>query len=149
MIRVPLPANASSKAAVNLLSRSRIRNLAGSCAQMHEQVTGLLGSPRPSGVAGDAQDVHPAGLDLHHEEHVQAPEEHGVNVQEVACQDPGCLGGQELPPGRRRPAWRGCEPGYGQDPLDGSRADAVPEAEEFTLDAPVSPPRILPGKSLD
>jgi hypothetical protein len=40
------------------------------------------------------------GLDLHHEQDVQAPEEHGVNVQEVARQDPGYLGGQELPSGR-------------------------------------------------
>jgi hypothetical protein len=52
----------------------------------------------PGGVRGDAQDVHAAGLDLHREEHVQALEEHRVNVHEVARQDPGCLGGQELPP---------------------------------------------------
>ena len=58
--------------------------LAGAFAEVHEQVAGLLGSPRPGRVGGDAQDVHPAGLDLHHEEHVQAPEGHGVNVQEVA-----------------------------------------------------------------
>jgi hypothetical protein len=29
--------------------------------------------------------VHAAGLDLRHEEHVQALDEHGVNVQEVGC----------------------------------------------------------------
>ena len=74
--------------------------LAGAFAEIHEQVAGLLGGPRPGGVRGDAQDVHAPGLDLHHEEHVQAPEEHGVNMQEVARQDPGRLGGQELPPGR-------------------------------------------------
>ena len=38
---------------------------------------------------GDAQDVHPSGLDLRHEQDVQAPEEHGVNVQEVTRQDGG------------------------------------------------------------
>jgi len=38
--------------------------------------------------AGNTQDVHAAGLDLHDEEDVQPLEEHGVNVQEVACQDP-------------------------------------------------------------
>jgi hypothetical protein len=100
-------------------------------------------------VGGDAQDVYPPGLDLHHEEHVQAPEEHGVDVEEVGGQDPGCLGGQELAPGRRRPAWRGGEPGGGHDPADGSRGDAVAEAEELTLDAPVAPPRVLPGQLLD
>jgi hypothetical protein len=121
----------------------------GLCTQVHEQVTGLLGGPGARGVGGDAQDVHAAGLELHHEEHVQALEEHGVNVQEVARQDPGCLGGQELRPGRRSAPGCWCEPGCGQDPPDGSCADAVPEAEEFTLDAPVSPPRVLPGQSLD
>jgi hypothetical protein len=45
------------------------------------------------------RDVYPPGLDLHHEEHVQAPEEHGVGVEEAGGQDLGRLGGQELPPG--------------------------------------------------
>ena len=31
----------------------------------------------------------------------------------------------------------------------GSCADAVPETEELTLDAPVSPPRVLPGQPPD
>jgi hypothetical protein len=102
MIRMPLPANTSSNAAVNLVSRSRVRNFeaAGAFAEVHEQVTGLLGGPRSGGVRSDAQDVHLPGLDLHHEEDVQALEEHRVNVQEVAGQDPRRLGGQELPPGR-------------------------------------------------
>jgi uncharacterized protein YecE (DUF72 family) len=43
-----------------------------------------LGGPCSSGVSGDAQDVHPPGLDLHHEQDIQASEEHGVSVQEVA-----------------------------------------------------------------
>jgi hypothetical protein len=51
-------------------------------------------------VGGDAEDVHGPGLDLHHEQDVQAPEDDGVDVQEVAGQDPGGLASQELPPGR-------------------------------------------------
>jgi hypothetical protein len=31
---------------------------------------------------------------------VQAPQQHGVDMQEVAGKDAVCLGGQELPPGR-------------------------------------------------
>ncbi len=89
MIRMPLPASTSSNAGVNLLSRSRQEfEAAGACAEVHEQVAGLLGGPGSGGVSGDAQDVHPPGLDLHHEEDVQASEEHGVNVQEIARQDP-------------------------------------------------------------
>src|SRR5947207_7898449 len=32
--------------------------LAGAFAELHEQVAGLLGGPRPGGVCGDAQDAH-------------------------------------------------------------------------------------------
>jgi hypothetical protein len=60
------------------------RQAAGAFAEVHEQVAGLLRGPRSGGVSGDAQDVHPPGLDLHHEEDIQALEEHGVNVQKVA-----------------------------------------------------------------
>jgi hypothetical protein len=49
---------------------------------------------------GDAQDVRGPGLDLQHEQHVQALEQHGVDVQEITGKDAGCLGYQELPPGR-------------------------------------------------
>jgi hypothetical protein len=76
------------------------RQVRGAITQIHEQVTGLLGRPCSGGVGGDAQDVHAAGLDLHHEQDVQAPEEDGVNVQEVARQDSSRLGGQELAPSR-------------------------------------------------
>jgi hypothetical protein len=125
------------------------RQVGGAFAEVHEQVAGLLGGPRPGGVSGDAQGVHPPCADLHHEEHVQASEEDRVDVQEVAGEDSVRLGGQELPPGGRRAARGGCEPGRGQDPPYRSRADPVPEAEEFALDAPVSPPRVLPGQPPD
>ena len=69
-------------------------------AEVHEQVAGLLGGPGRGGVSGDAQDVHGAGLDLHHEQDIDAAEEDGINVQEVAGQDPGSLGREELPPGQ-------------------------------------------------
>ena len=104
---------------------------------------------KAAAMGDDAQDVHAAGLDLHHEQDVQALEEHGVNVQEVTRQDPGRLRGQELPPGRGCPARCGREPGCGQDPADRSRADAIAEAEELTLDAAVPPPRVLPGQPPD
>ena len=139
MIRMPFPASTWSTIGVNLLSRSRIRNLKwpAAFAEVHEQVAGLLRGPRSGGAGGDARDVHPPGLDLHHEEDVQACEEHGVSVQEVARQYFGRLRGKELPPGRRHPAWRGAETGRGQDPANRSLTDAVAEADELALDAPV------------
>jgi hypothetical protein len=44
--------------------------------------------------------VHPAGAVLDEYQDVYALQQHGVHVQEVDCEDPGCLGVQELPPAR-------------------------------------------------
>jgi hypothetical protein len=40
----------------------------GTSAEVDEQVTGLLGGLRLGRVGGDTQDVHPPGLDFHHEQ---------------------------------------------------------------------------------
>jgi hypothetical protein len=72
----------------------------GPAAGAHEQVAGLLGGPGSGRMRGDAQDVHGPGLDLRHEQHVQALGQHGIGMQEVTGKNAGCLGGQELPPYR-------------------------------------------------
>ena len=102
MIRVPLPVNTASNIAVNLLSRERIRNSnrAARSPRSMNRLRACRTVHAPGGVRGDAQAVHPPGLDLHHEQDVQALQEHGINVQEVAGEDLGRLGGQELPPVR-------------------------------------------------
>src|SRR5580700_11208198 len=50
---------------------------------------------------------------------------------------------------RRGRAAGGREPGSGQDPADRSGAESIAKAEELTLDAPVSPPWVLPGQPPD
>jgi hypothetical protein len=45
----------------------------GAIAEVHQEVTDLLGGPWPVRVCGDPEDVHVAGADLDHEEAVQAP----------------------------------------------------------------------------
>ena len=81
MIRVLLSANTSSNAAVNLQSRSQIRNL-NQVARSPRSISRLraCGAVHSRGVGGDAQDMHAAGLDLHHEQDVQTFEEHSVNM---------------------------------------------------------------------
>jgi hypothetical protein len=93
MVRVPLPASTSSNVGLNLLSRSRIRNL-----KWPARTPGSMSKLRacwmvhaPVGLAVTPGMCTRRGLDLHHEEDVQASEEHGVGVQEVARQDPGRL----------------------------------------------------------
>ena len=79
----------ASNAAVNLASRSRIRNrkrLAG-VVEVHEQVAGLLGQPGAGGMRGDAEDVYAAGGVLDDEERIQPAQGDGVEVEEVAGED--------------------------------------------------------------
>jgi len=64
-------------------------------------------------VCGHAQDMDVAGIDLDHEEHVQAAQEHGIDVEEVGGEGHRSLPGQERPPGLPGP------PG-GQDPMPAS-----------------------------
>jgi len=54
MIRVPTAVNTASNAAVNLASRSRIKELqaVSMILEVHQQVAGLLGHPCPGGVGG-------------------------------------------------------------------------------------------------
>jgi hypothetical protein len=97
-----LPANTSSNIAVNLLSRSRIRNLnwqarsprsmrrLRACGAVHAPV-GCAVTPRMC--------TRRVWIPIT-KKHVQALEEHGVGVQELARQDSGRLGGEELPPGQ-------------------------------------------------
>ena len=54
MIGMPSAAKTASKDALNLVSRSRMRNL--TAAACHVEVAGLLGHPVGGGMGGDAGD---------------------------------------------------------------------------------------------
>jgi hypothetical protein len=97
---MPALARTASKDAVNCPARSRTRNRkSAAITEVHQEVTDLLGGPRPVRVRGDPEDVHIAGTDLDHEQAVQALERHGaVHVEEVRDEHGRCLGAQELPP---------------------------------------------------
>jgi hypothetical protein len=120
----------------------------GPLAEVHEQVPRLLGGPGPGRMRSDAQDVHGPGLDLQHEQHIQTLQQHRVHMQEVTREDARGLGGQELPPRRRRPPWRRAEPGGGQDPVNRPFAHPVLQAQQLALDPPVPPTRVLPRQLL-
>jgi hypothetical protein len=79
---MPVSANTAAKPAVNVLSRSRIRNrnwVARSprsmSAEVQEQVAGLLGHPGASGMGGDPGDVHAAAAVLDHDKHIEPARE--------------------------------------------------------------------------
>ena len=74
---------------------------------------------------------------------MQSPEEHGVHVQEIDCDDSGGLGVQELPPA---PGPSGAVPDRcprEQDLPHGGGRDCQAELCEFAVDPAVSPQRVL------
>src|SRR4029077_2085676 len=71
---------------------------AGPVTEIHEQVAGLLGSPRTLRRGSRTQDVHPPGYHLHDEQHIEAPEEDGADMEEIAGQQAIGLSTQERPP---------------------------------------------------
>jgi hypothetical protein len=65
---------------------------------VYEQITGLLGSPCAVRVGGYAEDVYVPGRYLHDEQHVQAPEEDRVDMEEIAGEQSVRLSAEERPP---------------------------------------------------
>jgi hypothetical protein len=87
----------------------------GAITEVHQQVAGLLGHPRPGGVSGDPGEVHAAAAVLDHDEDVEAAQEDGVDVGEVDREDRVGLRGEKLSPGRAGPSRRRIEPGALED----------------------------------
>jgi len=98
----------------------------------HQQVAGGLRSPSCGWMRGRAENVDPTGADLHHEQHVQATQADGVQMEEVGSQQARCLSAQEGAPTGVRPPRRGTDAGGGEDTADRARTDAVPEPGEFS-----------------
>ena len=67
--------------------------------------------------------------------------------RKAGCEDPGCLGVRELPPGRARTARRRIDACGVQDLPHCGRRDRNAELGELTVDAAVSPQRILPRQA--
>jgi len=73
-----------------------------------------------------------------------------VHMEEIGGEYRGCLGMQELPPGRVGAPLR-CRRDLQsfEDPTDGRCADPVPELQQFALDPLISPAVVLGGEPLD
>src|ERR1044072_6841298 len=92
----------ASKAAVNLRSRSRMRNRKPRLASSRSisRLRASWVSQAPVGMGGDAEDVNPAGGVLDDEECVQPAQGDRVEVEQVAGEDRLRLRSEELRPGR-------------------------------------------------
>jgi hypothetical protein len=67
--------------------------------EVNGQVAGQLCQPCAGRVGGDAEDVDAAGGVLDGKERIQPLQGDGVDMKQVAGQDPARLGSQELGPG--------------------------------------------------
>ena len=110
-----------------------------SLAQVHQEVAGCLRGPRAVRVRGDSGQVGTAGAVLDHDQRVDAPQQHGVHVDEIGGDNAAGLRDQELLPGRASAAGRGADPGVVQDLPDRGGGDRVAEPDEFALHPPVPP----------
>lgn len=84
-------------------------------------------------VGGDTSEVHPAGVELDVDQHVQAAEEDGVAGEEVRRQQVRRLGTQEGPPGGAEPPTRGIEPGTREHPAERGGRDAQATTPPLSL----------------
>jgi hypothetical protein len=69
-------------------------------AEADDHVPGLLRGPEAGRMVGDTGQVHPSACELDEEQHIHPPQEHRVDGEEIASDDPGGLLTQERPPRR-------------------------------------------------
>ena len=111
----------------------------GPIVKVHQQVPGLLDHPLLRGMCGDSGQVHAAGAVLDEEQHVQAPQEYGIDVEEARRQDRLRPGFKECPPGLPGSSGRGVDARVFEDLPHRRRGQLVPEPGQLTVNAAVSP----------
>src|SRR5664279_291338 len=113
-------------------------------AQIHDQVARLLRDPRPARMTGNPEDVDAPSLGFDHEEDIQPSQDDGVDVEEVAGQQPVRLRAQELPPAQARAPRRRPQTGCSEHPAHRALPHPVSEPDRFALNPAVAPSGVLP-----
>jgi hypothetical protein len=108
-----------------------------------QQVAGLLGDPGTVRVGGHPGEMDPSGVQFDEEQHVEPPEPHGVDGEEVAGHDPGGLLAQERPPGAVCTSWRRVEPVAAKRGTDRGGRDPNSQVQQLSLDPLIAPPGVL------
>jgi hypothetical protein len=114
--------------------------------EVHYQVTGLLRHPLTRRVGRDPGQVHSAGAVLDEKQHIQAAQQHGVDMEEVGPEDRLGLGFQERPPGLPGPRGRRVDASVLEDPPDCRRreltlehGDLVAQDQDLRVLGPLRP----------
>ena len=149
-VLAPSPCHTASKPGLNLPSRSRSRYRTVTAALRRSSVRlRALGGPVPGEVGRDAGEEDASAPVMDEEQHVQPAQQHRADREEAAGQGAGGLPAQELAPGGRDAPRSGVD-AVGPEHL-GDRANRhpVPEVEQLTLDALVTPGRVVGGQPHD
>src|ERR1035438_5437067 len=112
-------------------------------------VPGLLGDPQGIGVIGHPCYPDPSAAELDEEQNVETLQQDGVDVEEVRGHDARGLSTQETTPSGTTPPGSRAEAVVLQDFGDGAGSQTHAALAKLTLDAPVAPPRVLPGQARD
>jgi|GEM_PF-6792596 len=104
-VLMPWAANTASKDAVNLVSPIPEEELdrASLLGKLHAEVAGLMCHPVGDRLGGHTGDPHEARVVVDEDEHLQPPEKHRVDGQEVAREQARGLRSEELRLGGPRP----------------------------------------------
>jgi len=117
--------------------------------QVVAEVAGLLGHPAGHGAGRDTGEVDPTGVVVDEEQHVETPEQDGVDREEVTGDQTLRLSLEELRPRWPRPSRCRVDAPTLQDRPDARWGDGDAHAGELAMDAPVAPSRILLGQPDD
>src|SRR5665811_1459982 len=117
--------------------------------QVRGEIAGHLCDPWAVRVGGGSEDVHDAALHFDDEQHVVAPQEDRVDVEEVRGHNALGLGGEELGP--RWALSPGCrwETVAAQHGPDTRLRHADAELLQLADDAEITPPGVLPSQAAD
>src|SRR6266540_3173431 len=148
-MRTPSVRNTSSKHPGYFESRSWIRNRTPPRRSSMARLRACWVTHAESGWAVTPAMWTRLGRKLDEEQHEERSQHHGLDGEEVGCEDAGCLGAQERTPVRVRSAGGRARSRAPEDRADRGRADANPELAELALDADAPPPTVLPPQSTD
>lgn len=140
---MPSAANTSSKLAVNLVSRSRIRNLTGHTRSERTKLR-LRACWVTHFPAGFASHVHPSGVELDEEQHVETFEQDGVDGEEIRRKHCCSLGAEELVPAGATSSRRWIDAVTFEYRPDARSSETHARRRQFPVNPSIPRGRILP-----
>jgi hypothetical protein len=139
----------SSKAPLNLLSRSWIRKRIRSKTPVKLRLRACWVTQAPVGLVVQPVEVDAAAFEFDEEEHVEAAQRDRLDGEEVAGEHAGGLLAEEFAPARSRAPRRGPKTAGEQDAPDRARRHAQAELQQLAGDPRVAPARVLPCEAHD